>query len=168
MLGLLLVVLGLLLVVLCLLLIVLGLLLLLGLLRRFGVIGLPLLLRMLGLGPALLVASLLLVGMILLVAALLMLSEGWSRDSEEQGEDSGAGDSNYFHDLFPRGCPVQALLGRGFQKLAPLSQASGLRIDRVADCFTGHEKLHSPVLLPSRSVIVRRHGQAVAETPGRN
>ncbi len=69
------------------------------LLPWLSVIGLPLLLHVLRLRPALLVSSPLLSRMILFVGVLFMLSDGRSRDSEKQSEDTCACDSNYFHIL---------------------------------------------------------------------
>ena len=49
-----------------------------------------------------------------------------------------------------------------------LAQASGGRVDRVADGFAGDEKFHSPVLLTTCGVIVGGYRQGVAETSGGN
>src|SRR5579863_3710035 len=49
-----------------------------------------------------------------------------------------------------------------------LAQASGGRVDRVADGIAGHKKFNSPVLLTARGAIVGRYRQTVAETSGRD
>jgi hypothetical protein len=110
-----------------------------------SVLWLPLLLSMLLFGFALLVLALLLFAMVLLFALLLMLCVGRSSDSEKQTQDGCAGDSNYFHRCYLHYCWLRTLA---------LLQASCRRIDRVADGFAGYEKLHSPVLLPARGIIV--------------
>src|ERR1700693_4601149 len=52
--------------------------------------------------------------------------------------------------------------------MLPLLQASGLRVDRVADRITGHEKFHSPVLLSTCRVIIRSNSQSVAKASSRD
>jgi hypothetical protein len=153
---LLLVVLGLLLLLLR----VLLLLVVLGLLRSMLLLRLRVCLLFVGRLSALL--TMLLFGLCLLVAALLssvmllavlLLREGRSSDCEQQGQNRCAGDSNYFH-----GVPHYCGLG------APaLLQASGRRVDRVANGFAGYEKFYSAVLLPSGGAVVGGHGQSVAE-----
>jgi hypothetical protein len=44
-----------------------------------------------------------------------------------------------------------------------LAQVSCSRVGRIADCLAGYDQFHSPVLLPSRSVIVCGHRQSFAE-----
>ncbi len=140
--GLLLVMLVLLLLLLRLLLIMLVLL-LVSMLLLLGVLLLLGFLSMLRAGFALLVPALLL-SMVLLFALLFVLSVSRSGDSEKQGQNGCAGDSDYFHVCYLRCCWVTSAL----------LQASGLRVDRVTDGFAGHEKLDSPVLLPARGVFV--------------
>jgi hypothetical protein len=116
------------------------------------------LLSMLRFGPGLVVPTLLL-GMILLFVLLLVLCVDRSRDSEQQGQNRCAGDSDYSH--------VCILLVLAVASAA-LLQASSLRVYRVADGFAGNEKFHSAVLLSSRGVIVRSYCQGVAKTFGCN
>ena len=47
-----------------------------------------------------------------------------------------------------------------------LAQASGRRVYRAADGFAGYKKLHPPVLLPARGVIVGGDWQGVTEASG--
>jgi hypothetical protein len=68
------------------------------------------------------------------------------------------------------GCPENKaaafLIAIVWLRTLALPQASGGRIDRVAYGFAGHEKLHSPVLLPASGVAVRGDWQSVAVTFG--
>ncbi len=133
--------------------------LLLLMLHMLFVLVLPLLLSvlwlsMLRLGPGCLVSALPLFGMFLPFALLLVLGPGRRRDSEEQRQNSCAGDSDCFHTYYLH-CWMLTLV---------LLQASGLRIDRVSDRVAGYEQFHSPVLLPAGGVVVRGHRQGVAET----
>ena len=130
--------------------------LLLVMLGRLLLSVLGLRLSMLRGGFALLVPALLLI-MTLPLALLLVLSVGRSCDSEKQGQNGCAGDSNYFHLCYLRCCRVPVL---------DLAQAAGLCVRRVADGIAGDQKFHSPVLLSSGGVIVRSYGQSVAETFG--
>lgn len=93
---------------------------------------------------ALLMPARLLFGVVLLVTVLIVLGVGRCSDSENQGQNGRAGNCDHFHMCSLRCCWITfALL-----------QASGLRVDLVADGLTGHEKLDSAVLLPAGGVVV--------------
>ena len=92
--------------------------------------------------------------MVLLFAVLLLLCVCRSSDSEKQRQNGCADDSNWFHKCCLHCCWLRTLA---------LLQASCGRVDRVADGFAGHEKFHSPVLLPAGGVIVGGYRQSVAE-----
>ena len=57
-------------------------------------------------------------------------------------------------------------LGVRLGSFNPLAQASSRCIDWVADRFAGHEKFHSPVLLPAAGIIVGSYRQSIAEASG--
>src|SRR6478735_6581878 len=78
---------------------------------------------------ALLMPALLLFGVVLLVAVLFVLGVGRCSDSEKQGQNGRAGNCDHFH---------MCCLRCGWITFA-LLQASGLRIDRIADGLAGHE-----------------------------
>ena len=141
--------LGVLLVVVLLLPLLLGMLLLVMLRLLLVTLGLllPLLTLRLGMllfGFALLMPALLLFGVVLLVAVLFVLGVGRCSDSEKQGQNGRAGNCDHFH---------MCCLRCGWITFA-LLQASGLRIDRIADGLAGHEKLDSAILLPAGGVVV--------------
>jgi len=83
--------------------------------------------------------------MALLFVLLVLLCVYRTSDYGKQGQGCCTDDAKYFHECFLYYC--------WFSKLA-LAQASRCRVDRVADCFAGHDKLNSSVLLSSCGVIV--------------
>src|SRR6185312_4264942 len=89
--------------------------------------------------------------MVLLIVLLVLLCVCQSRNSEDQSQNCCTDKSKSFHD-----CSFRIVHAPG------LLQTPRCGIGWIADSFTGNEKLHPPVLLPTCGVLVGGYWQGAA------